>query len=334
MALSRAVLAPLCSLALAAGAAEDELAFRVAPHTTLTRTVKSSHVLELESMVLSLNGEEVEDPYLATVGMHVERTETRVVTDVIESVAGARPEKLTRTFDELGAEEHTTFRDEDGEEGDDGEYASALEGKTVVFTWDEESEGFAAAFAEGAEGADEDLAGLQEDMDLRAFLPPGPVAAGDTWELEPALFGRILDPGGDVELQRVGDEVQDSSAMDAALRANLAGKITATYKGVQEEDGLRLAVIELAADTSTHASEELSEEDGGGTSTIEAAYELGGELRWDLAHGHALALELVGPHRVTMTHALTSEIDGERFDQGQTVELSGELRFSLTIERR
>ena len=59
MSWSRAALASWGLLALAGPAGREEIVFRVAADTTLVRTVKSDYSMHLESMTLSMDGEEV-----------------------------------------------------------------------------------------------------------------------------------------------------------------------------------------------------------------------------------------------------------------------------------
>lgn len=338
MTLLRTALAPLALFALAAPLAQDELAFGVAADTTLVRTLESKYTMELDSMSLAMNGEVVTEEFLPEFEIHVEHTERCVVTDAFEAVEGGGPLRVLRTFDELGAEEKSRFSGEGGDEDDDAEYESALEGKTVLFTWDAESEAFEAAFADGSEGDGELLAGLAEDMDLRRLLPERPVAEGDSWEIEGRVFECVLDPGGELGLEETESEEADTTGTDEALRANLTGTVTATYQGTQEEEGVRLAVIALEVDTSTHADRELGpeelEEGGSGTGRIESGFQLAGELRWDLAHGHAISLELSGTSQLTTKQTLREEFEGETMEQEQTMVFAGEMTITMRFERK
>src|SRR2546425_656915 len=102
MSWSRAALASWGLLALAGPAGREEIVFRVAADTTLVRTVKSDYSMHLESMSLSMDGEEVAPDALGDVDIRIQHSETYVVTDAFEAVAVGRPQRLRRTFDELG----------------------------------------------------------------------------------------------------------------------------------------------------------------------------------------------------------------------------------------
>jgi hypothetical protein len=329
-------LVPVVSVALVAPSQSHDLRFQVAPSTTLVRTLESGYALDLESMVLTLDGEEIPAELLGEFELHLERKEQATVTDVIEGVEDGRPVVLVRSFDALSAAEKARFSSPDGSEDQDSDFESALEGERVVFRWNTESGAFDVSFAEGGEGDAELLAELEEDMDLRRFLPEAPVGEGDTWEVDAQAYAAVLDPGGDLALENTSGE-EDTSAQDAALRANLAGTIRATYRGARNEGEVRVGVIALELDVSTHAEISGPMEDEPGTtetSRVEARFELEGELLWDLQHGHALALELSGTSEFHLVQTLRGELEGEPYEQIQKMQLAGEAGSSMRFERR
>lgn len=334
----RTALVVLASLVLGGPGAKEEVAFRVAADTTLVRTLESHYAMRLDGMKGSLNGEEVPPEAFGEVNLQITHSETCVVTDVIESVTGGRPARLKRTFDELGGTEHTSFSSQEGEESADKTYESALEGKQVVFTWNDESQAFETTFGGESEGDSELLETLEEDMDLRALLPGRPVAEGDTWSIDPGTFHCVLDPGGDMSLEDTEGETRDTTETDAQMRANMEGKFGATFQGVENVGGVRVAVIRLEVATRTHAQTALEAEalpEGwSGTDVVRAEFELEGELRWDLDHGHALALELQGETGLEMSQEVSGDYEGERMAQAQTMSLAGEIGFSMRFERR
>ncbi len=338
MSLPRLALAPLALLALCSSSVREEIVFRVPADTTLERSVKNAYSMQLESMAFSMDGEEVPADAFGEVEIQIEHSEVYVVTDAFEAMADGRPQRLRRTFQELGGQERSSFSSEGGDESDDSGYESVLEGKTVVFTWNGEAGRFDATFAEGIEGDEALLAELDEDMDLRRLLPTGSVSEGDTWSIEPGAFACILDPGGDLGLEDAEGEEQDTSVQDAELRANLAGTITATYKGMREEDGVQQAVIALEFDTHTHAEQALGPEEvpegASGTGRVEVRFLLEGELRWDLEHGHALSFELSGENELTTIQTITGEYEGESLEHAQTMVFSGETSYSMRVERK
>lgn len=336
MVLQRPALAAAALLALGSSLVRDEIVFRVPADTTLERKLKSLYSMQLESMAFTMNGEEVPADAFGAVDVQIEHSEVYVVSDAFEAVADGRPQRLRRTFEELGGKESSSYSSEDEDASDESDYESALEGKTVVFTWNEEEERFDAAFAEGTEGDEALLAELDEDMDLRRLLPAGPVAEGDSWSIEPDAFASILDPGGDLGLEAEEGEEEDTSAQDAALRENVTGTIRATYEGQREEDGV--AVIALEVDTNSHAEHDLGAEElpegTSGTGRVEVRFLLEGELRWDLVHGHALSFELSGESGLTAIQTIQGDFEGESLEHVQTMVFSGETSFSMSVERK
>jgi hypothetical protein len=337
MSVLRVLLVPSVLLVLVPPAPQ-RISFGVAVETTLVRTLANEYAIELDSMSLTMNDEDVPADVFGEFEIHIERKESFVVTDVFEAVGEGRPQRLRRSFDELGGTEQARFTSEEGEENDDTEYESTLEGQSVVFTWNDESGAFDAAFAEGVEGDGELLARLEEDMDLRCLLPAEEVSEGDTWTVEATAFVSVLDPGGDLGLIDTDGEELDTDEQEAEMRANYAGTIEAAYRGTREVDGVRVAVIALEVEVGSHATSELGAEEvpegSRGTGRIEAGYLLEGELLWDLAHGHAQALELSGETEFTMIDSIEGDFEGEPMEQSQTMLFVGTTRLTMRFERK
>ncbi len=305
----------------------DEIAFRVESGTTLVRTMTQAFEMELESMTVTMNGEEVPAELVGEFDMSMQREDQYEITDVFEAMDGGRPTRLRRTFDRLGGRETITYKHPDDQQTDESDYESELEGKSVVFSWDEDEERFDVAFVEGTQGDSTLLEDLEEDMDLRDLLPPGEVEEGESWEVDVKVFDQTMEPGGDLRLEDTeGEEEEDS---EDQFDENLSGTITATYKGTVEEDGVRLAVIAIEAEVQTFDDEEGAPEGFEGGLHTEFAFDLEGELRWNLAGHHAASYELAGDGKITLAQRMEGEVEDQSFEQAQVIVLAGSVRFGM-----
>jgi hypothetical protein len=262
--------------------------------------------------------------------VQIEHEQRCVVRDRIAGADAGRPVSLARSFVALSGAQRTRVTSEEGEDSDDVAYESALEGKTVLFAWSEESAAFEAAFEAGTEGDSGLLEGLAEDMDLRALLPTKSLELGESYAIEPAAFAAILDPGGDLALRDPDDEDAARDDPDDQLHGNLTGVLRATFREVRAEDGGKFAVLALSVETSTWAEESPGMEE---TTRTELEFLLEGELLWDLEHGHARTLTLSGENELKLIIEARGELDGERYEQTQTMVFRGAVRYAMTVER-
>jgi hypothetical protein len=307
---------PLALAPLAFAPLADEVSYHPKEGTALAREVRRSYELKLEEISVEINGQpmEVEGEMEIRDSLHI------VVNDEIVKVGDGRPAKLVRDYETLSGE---TTESSDGEDTT-RERSSALEGKKVAFTWGSDEERYEVAFA-GGEGDGSLLEGLQEDMDLRAFLPTGEVGADDSWDVDAAALAVVLRPGGDVKL-KVAEGADPANEMGAEFSKNLSGDVTATYRGTREVDGVELAVIAIEAKVETH---------GGGDESQEAAFtfELEGELLWHQGEGHPRSVELRGPMRVTVTQSRSQRQGEHELQIERTMQLAGKASFELEVRR-
>jgi hypothetical protein len=306
----------LAPLALALVPLADEVRYHPKEGLTLTREVRRSYELKLEEISVEVNGQpmEVEGEMEIRDSLHI------VVDDEIVKVGDGRPAKLVRDYETLSGE--TT----ESSEGEDTtrERSSALEGKKVAFTWDSDEERYDVAFA-GGEGDGSLLEGLQEDMDLRAFLPSGEVDDGDSWDVDAAAMATLLRPGGEVKL-KISEGQDPANEMGAEFAENLSGDVTATYRGTREVDGVQLAVIEIEAKVETRGGDEESQ-------GVALAFELKGEMLWHQGEGRLHSVELRGPMRVTVTQSRSQSQGDQEFTIEQRMQLAGEASFELEVRR-
>jgi len=232
-----------------------------------------------------------EEPSTIEMDMQVLLQEEVVVTDTYVAVTNNRPQELRRTFDTLrGSERSWGSLLEDSEE----ENTSELEGHTVLFEWNDEDKKYAVAFAE-AEADEELLEGLEEDMDLRGYLPAGEVEEGDSWELDASDAKGLVTFGGDLV---IWPDMEEEDAVDKAFEGafeDLDGTITCTYLGDKQVQGRSLAIIEIEIEGKGFVEAE------GDTGSVAATLQLDGHLEWYLDAGHFSSIELDGEMECTIS---------------------------------
>lgn len=324
----RLLVLPFAALCLALAPAADKLEFRVAAKSKLTRTLESKVEADSTSFAVTLGGEDLGD--IGTPKIRIEQTETVRVTDEYESVADGRATKLVRKYDELAGTEMQSFHAPGGASGDGeektSEKQSALEGQSVVFTWDDADDEYGAAWAEGSKGDDELLDDLTASYDFTEFLPGKPVASGDTWELGKPQFAVLFSPSGELGLESADDE-DDESELTQSLLENLGGKGKATYKGLREGEG-NLAMIAIEAELRTTGASD--QEDGENELSIQL--ELEGEILWDVDEGRLHSFSIDGKVAVTQTIRSSVDVPSGRQDVEQKIEFAGTQKLTGSVD--
>jgi len=329
-----------------------DLGYHPAAGTSVTRTIESIANSVLEDMSMSMNGQEMDPSQMGEMEVEARTTTNIVVTDEVTAVSGGRPTKLKRTFDSLASETATSASHAMmGDMSTDVSSKSELEGATVVFTWSDDAGDYQLAFDEGSSGDDDLLAGLIEDMDLRAFLPDGEVEEGATWELEPESMRGIIAPGGALKLEaEEGSEMPMGMGQsrqptpDEAL-GEIDGEVSAEFAGYEEVDGVRVALIRLKYDVSS--SKDMTEwmqetmenmetpmpvEMDVESFDMELAYSGEGELRWNVEKGIAHSLSLSGEQRNIIDTAMSLQMGDQTMEMENSMEMGGEFTFTLSVE--
>jgi len=337
------LLLPPLALLVLSGSAREEIALRYAPEegTVLTRTFVAEAQYHLADMSASIDGEALERPdELPDFKMGFEEHIT--VTDALRSVAAGRPTELVRTFDDLRQESSDSV----GEEESESTLTSQLQGRSVIFRWDDEEQRFTAEANDEEELDDAVAAWLAEDMDLRLVLPSKEVEVGDEWEIDPKLYLAFMWPSGLLDFQ--ADDAEPSEDERASSRQTierLEGSGTARLDEVREEDGVRVAVLHVELEITTGSESvlpALSEDDVERPEIqieVEIERTLEGTILWDLEHGHALSAEL--ECEASRLHTDSWTVTGED-DEGEEVSadveqsrlLEGTIKYKATIERQ
>jgi hypothetical protein len=335
------------------GGAGEEIAFRPESGARVTKTFTLTGEFELDDLSLMVNGQDVSG-MMPPVELSMKQRTTVEVTDVYRSFANGRLLELVRTYDVLAGSMDMLVSPAPDEEMPEMDSVSALEGRTVVFRWNADKDEYERSF-EGEEGDAELLEDLDEDMDLRTFLPEGEIEVGDSWTVPLAALATIVMPGGNLGFRPEDMTIDDGAhekfeelfgGFGERFADLLEGDCTCTYKGTREEDGTRVAEIEidLAIGTTIDLSEMLDElirtalEDGGMGEMIQFSidgadlnldFDGEGTLLWSLAAGRARAFHLSGDAIVGMDMVVGVEVEGESQDVDASVEFSGSVLHEL-----
>jgi hypothetical protein len=316
-----------CLLASSSSTGALELRFGVEKGARIEKRFEAKGEFEMNERRLVLNGEDFDDG-AGDLEVRVLWVKDFVFVDEYRDVAEARPTTLAREFRTL--DEKETSSAEAG--GDTQELEtpreSALEGKTVVFTWDAEADTYRSAFEDEEEADAELLEHLVADTDLLAFLPADEIGTGETWRVDAAHLWRLTDPGGYLHL--LGEEEESEAELERKLEENQTGELVATYEGTREEGGVTVAVISLRADVATQAEQESVDMDGDPVveqTRIEVEAE--GEILWLVAEGRPHSYRLEGDVEVQYSET-TTWIDEET---GTDMEFLMEIAMSGTLDQ-
>lgn len=292
----------------------DELAFGVERGARIEKKFESRTELEMIDRELVLNGEDFDDG-ADEFELRMTWTSELAFLDEYREVGKARPLTLAREFLALGSREQTHVEGDGFDHDEEIERESKLEGKTVLFSWKESEEDYSVRFDGEERGDAALLEGQVGDCDLLAFLPPEGISEGESWKLDARLLRRLTDPGGKLHLSSDDDD-DDDEERESQLKDNEKGDLVATFEGIREEEGVRVAVIALRAEITTHATLNDEDEDG---DPVEERYEVSvdgeGEILWDLAQGRPHSYRLENELEVTFTETTTWEDD----DDGETM---------------
>jgi hypothetical protein len=190
-------------------------------------------------------------------------------------------------------------------------------------------------------------------MDLRALLPTGEVEVDESWEIDVKSLTAVLAPGGDLALVPELDEEMDmmpgmqdmGRGMHDMLGDMLEGTATGTFKGFEEVDGVRVAVIAIEIEIRSsndmtekvmEAMDEMPEEMGEfSIEFMDVEVEIQGEgtLQWDVEGGHAQSFELSGSMGFITDMGMTVTMGDSPVEIEQTMDMSGSFANSMTVSK-
>jgi len=342
--LYKASLVPaLCALSFA----QTELVYAPVEGTVLRRNFEVKHFLAVTRSVTRVG--EVEEVGQRTFDI---RNEEKIQTsDRILKVEAGRPVSFRRYFDRGGLDGFAELSGAAGAVNLRAVGISRLKGKSVMFTWVPEEAVFGRYF-DAADGVEEDLKEMREDLDLRAFLPTGPVEVGAPWAVPARAMGDALSPCGmlsfdfskskNISLARTL-RLGTGSHLFELFRGEVEGDVTAELKSVEEVEGEEIAVVAVSWDVKTQtdltylarrnrAAEEMrfNKELVGMDVTLLLKGE--GSFRWDVTGGHLLDYEFSSAEDI---HSSVKSKFGERRElREELLEMGGRVVVTGAVEER
>lgn len=288
-----------------------ELRFAAAPQSVLRRELLVRHEIQLDGVTYTRGSDSPvhqDTPGWMSTFLKVG------VDDTLGEVAAGRPRALRRRWLDVGGEGKLTLTATGGRPAveDRAVLASPLRERAADFTWIEAESDWSRLWVR--DDAEEFwLAEMRGDMDALGLLPEGPVAPGAQWTLSMETVRGLLAPGGNHLITPrttnvYGRTIEVGVGGDYAevLGPDLAGSARATFEGLREADGKRLAVLGLSieglrsiADRTdlwrlSAPPEEKNEIARLMSALIEYGLDARGEALWDLDRGHLHSLELAG----------------------------------------
>ncbi len=333
------------------GTALDAPAFHPAMDSDVTKTFTMSAAFQLDDFSLDVDGQDM-GAMMGAFELSLDAETAVTVRDTYLATAQGRPERLKRAFDALKSS--STFSIVAGGESQEQpfEASSKLEGRTVSFTWNEQEGAFDVAF-EGEEGDTDLLDGLDEEMDLRFFLPQGDVSVGDTWEVAVDSLLPLVMPGGDLAFESPEDADDEAAQMieeflegkAEELKDLLHGTCTCTYKGSSEVGGVQLGEIQIALEIASAADlsplieeaiQRIAEENGETEVPVDVrAADVNldvqgtGTLLWDLRAGRLHSLQMQGDCQIALDVSISVDENGQSHSANLSAELSGTLEETV-----
>jgi hypothetical protein len=302
---------------------------RFAPEekSSVEKTIRSELKFASTEFKMSMDGIDIPEDHLSDVVLEFQEITKLVLTDRYVKSKDGRPLELDRTYDELTQTKRDSQRMPGMKEAkvDEKALESALESKTVRFSWDAKEEKYGKAFA-GGEGDEELLEDLAEDVDFRGMLPKDGAKAGDKWKIEAKEFNQLLSTGGDLHFSDGSEKKKSDDNFGKQISDNLTGQAELVFEEVREKDGLRLAVITFKSDFKSHAQMD------DGEMKADVTLQPHGELLWDLERNRIHALEVESDMKIAMTGDQTTNRGGTEHTMHIEIALEGTLSLEVATK--
>lgn len=309
------------------------LHFAPAAGTTWNKRLRVEETTELSEFRVFMNGGEVPSEFLPEMELDWKETTELVVQDTYVEMATGRPQRLKRSYETIERSMESSFQMPDQmpepvQSSDEAE--TELEGRTVLFAWDENAAEYRAEWAEG-EGPADLLAELSEDRDLRALLPEGDVQEGASWKVPAEALALLLDPTGDLSLSADGEH--SSEWLIEYDEEQLSGEAVLTLGPTKTVGGLRVAEIEIEGEIAFEGTcpGDLSQTpvaSGPATRVDTVTTQIEGRLSWNLEAGIVHSVALDSELRV---ESVTTK-DGGEPDYSHTMVFRGRRSLVLDCE--
>ncbi len=327
-------------LTLAFAAAADDLSFHPAKGEKVEKELRVEGEFHVKDVSVTVNGDPLPGEALDQISsmdlllsLGIDASETFV------STKDGAPSELLRTYDDISVSMEV------GDKKEEPVGSNALEGKTVRFQWDDENSEYKKSFHEST-GDEALLENLIDDMEVRALLPTKKVATGDTWEVPAEHMTALFFPGGIASGSGNSSEGgPEFDALSEALHKQIeAGfgqfKVTCTYKGAREADGVQVGEIAFVFDDKGTLDLGSMLDDARGLfggdmpdMDMEASATLSlkgeGTLLWDLSTGHMHAYEMRSDVGLDIHVDLHLDSNGEKAEVSMSGSLGGDVTWEL-----
>jgi len=337
----------LATAATSPASRADVLAFAPKPDATVDKSFTLRHELVVQTMKL----EGAEGSQVSQQGLQVTSDVTLETTDTFRGIEGGRPKALRRLFRVAGITVDQVIAGGGEERAVTWVGDTPLKTASVVFDWVPEEGDYGRHYDE-RENLEEYLGGLREDLDLRALLPKAGtegIAVGSSWAIDPAGLVDVFGAGGEVPRVFVSGgsgflakPIASGVAGPLAqvFGGELEGEARATWKETREENGARLAVVDLrvkletkrdqtASARATRRTEELLDELAIARASIEWKFEGEGTLLWNLGAGRFESLTLGGREEVANDISFGNENEPS---SRQLLSMAGALKITATAK--
>lgn len=346
---SRFLCAPLALTFLALPSTDEgALAFRGEEGRTVKKVFEEESNWTLESMVQTMNGEEVDQPV-----PDLDSSNSRS-TIVVDSHVKATDGKLTeykRTFETIAGTSRLAVDAGGFSEQYEFDLVSDLERSTALFRWDEKGGKFNVTDEEGK--SRDDFDGLKADMDLRGLLPEEGVEKFDGWEIPAQSLINALQSGGDKKLGANGRPdgsflvLEPTHVMSAAMLSltelvEAEGTVEAMWEDTEEgDDKIAVISLEFEIDASCDAAERVefllesmeAEMPGQGV-VIDLSLSMKGtgQLSWNLTQGRFESLTIEAESSADFDFSWDIDQGGGDFEIAVNATLTGESSFEARVE--